>query len=118
MIFITTMLSKYDNIRLLMTDNDSPMYEISDISDLYETLHEDRHLFDLSNYPIDHPIYDATNKKTPGKFKDELGGKIIQEFIGLRPKVYSYAYSTDKSKQIAKGINRSTITHDLRHDMY
>ena len=28
-------------------------------------------LFDLSNYPVDHPLYDETNKKVIGKFKNE-----------------------------------------------
>ena len=25
-----------------------------------------------------------------GKFKDEVGGRNIEEFVGLRPKLYSY----------------------------
>ena len=45
---------------------------------------------DFSDYPKDHPNYDASNKKVTGKFKDELNGKIIEEFIGLKPKMYSY----------------------------
>ena len=29
-------------------------------------------------------------EKAPGLFKDELGGKIIREFVALRPKAYAY----------------------------
>ena len=32
-------------------------------------------LLDTSNYAEDHPLFSNKNKKTPGKFKDELGGK-------------------------------------------
>ena len=46
-----------------------------------------KNYFDLSDYPKDHPLYDTINKKVIGKFKDEANGKIITEFIGLRPRV-------------------------------
>ena len=41
----------------------------------------DEHM-DLSN--LDKPI--KTNNKFPGKFKHELGSRIIEEFIALSPK--------------------------------
>ena len=41
----------------------------------------DEHM-DLSN--LDIPI--KTNNKVPGKFKHELGSRIIEEFIALSPK--------------------------------
>ena len=40
---------------------------------------------DLSN--LDIPI--KTNNKVPGKFKQELGSKIIEEFVVLKSKTYS-----------------------------
>ena len=49
-------------------------------------------LFDTSNYnkkdKIPLPI--GKDKKVPGLFKDELGAKIITEFVALGPKTYSY----------------------------
>ena len=49
--------------------------------------------FDTSNYDENNerllPI--GTNKKVIGVFKDELGGKIITEFIGLTAKAYAYS---------------------------
>ena len=47
-------------------------------------------LFDFSNYPSNHPCFSKDNKKVPGKMKDELGGNILLEFIGLCPKAYAF----------------------------
>ena len=39
--------------------------------DVYEDMNEHKWLYDTSNYPKEHPLYDATNKKVLGKMKDE-----------------------------------------------
>ena len=39
-------------------------------------------------YALDIPI--KINKKVPGKFKHELGSRIIEEFIALSPKTYRF----------------------------
>jgi len=59
----------------------------------------DGYLYDLSNYPRDHPAYDPTNKKIPGLFKDETAGEPVKEFIGLRSKMYSFTYSNTENKR-------------------
>ena len=46
--------------------------------------------FDTSNYELDSPLPKGKNKILMGLMKDELGGKIIVEFVGLTPKTYSY----------------------------
>ena len=48
--------------------------------------------FDTSNYSedIDRPLEKGKNKKVIGKFKDELGGRVISEFCALRAKTYAY----------------------------
>ena len=38
--------------------------------------------------------------------KDELGGKIMKEFIGLRPKCYSYLMDDGKVDKKAKGTKK------------
>ena len=42
--------------------------------------------FDTSNYGIERPLPIGKSKKVVGLMKDELGGKILTEFIELRPK--------------------------------
>ena len=57
--------------------------------DLCENLKNLGNHFDFSNYPKDSPMYSDQNKKTVLKFKDDLAGKIIEEFVGLKPKLFS-----------------------------
>ena len=45
--------------------------------------------FDTSNYESERPLPKGKNKKVIGLTKDELGGKIMREFVGLREKTYS-----------------------------
>jgi len=55
-----------------------------------------------------------------GKFKDETAGKKITEFVGLRPKMYSYTVHGDTkpdSHHRAKGIAVAT-SKKLKHQDY
>ena len=104
------MKPKYDcNAKLLFTDTDSLCYEIQ-TDDIYQDMLEDIELFDTSEYAQDHPLYSLANKKVLGKMKDETHDIPIQEFIGLRRKMYSILY-TENDKQVekktAKGIKKS-----------
>ena len=68
----------------------------------------DEHM-DLSN--LDIPI--KTNNKVPGKFKHELGSRIVEEFIALSPKTYSIKNYPKNTKQ--KGIKKH---NNARHIDY
>ena len=48
-----------------------------------------KNLFDFSNYPKDSKFFDETNKNFIGKMKDEFRGVIVDEFVGLKSKIYS-----------------------------
>ena len=79
--------SKFD-AKLLFTDTDSLVYEIK-TEDVYKNFYQDKNLFDFSDYPLDSKFFDPTNKKVIDKMKDELKGKKINEFVGLKSKMYS-----------------------------
>ncbi|HRP37489.1 MAG TPA: hypothetical protein PLS50_06815, partial [Candidatus Dojkabacteria bacterium] len=81
-----TMKPKYgENLKLLFTDTDSLCYEVK-TDDIYKDMKTMKNLFDFSEYPQDHPLFDPRNKKVIGKFKDETNSTPIQEFVGLRSK--------------------------------
>ena len=83
-----------------MTDTDSLCYEIQ-TEDFFEDISKDVEKgFDTSNFPKDHPSgIQGKHKKIPGLMKDEAGGKIIEEFVGLRAKLYSYKMFKGKEEK-------------------
>ena len=76
------------NAELLFTDTDSLTYEIKP-ENVYKDFFKWKDLFDFSNYSKDSKFSDNTNKKVIGKMKDEYGGVITDEFVGLKSKMYS-----------------------------
>ena len=58
------------------------------------------------------------NKKVIGLMKDELGGKIITEFVALRPKGYSYLTDDDKNVKKAKGTKRVLKFNDCKNCLF
>ena len=54
------------------------------------------------------------NKKIIVFFKDELGGKIMIVFVGLRPKTYSYLMDGNSERKKAKGTKKCVIKRILK----
>ena len=50
----------------------------------------DKAMFDFSNYSTKSKYYDNSNKLVLSKMKDETAGVAIEQFVGLKPKMYSY----------------------------
>ena len=97
-------MSKYPKAKLLFTDTDSFCYWIPTESNIYEDINGNHSLFDFSNYNTDHPNYDDSSILIPGKFKDEMGGILILEFVGLRSKMYSILNYNEDNKKTANGV--------------
>ena len=81
------MRSKYGSkAKLCYMDTDSFAYEIG-TEDFYRDIAKDvKKRFDTSEYSKDdnRPLSIGENKKVIGLMKDELGGKIMTEFVALR----------------------------------
>ena len=58
------------------------------------------------------------NKKVIGLFKDELGRKIMTEFVAFRPKTYSYLMDDGNSDKKAKGTKKCVIKRKLKSNDY
>ena len=111
--------SKYDSkSKLLFTDTDNLMYEIK-TENVYEDFSNDKEMFDFSNYSTKSKYYDNSNKLIIWKMKDETGGVAIEEFVGLKPKMYSFLLDNSEHRK-AKGVNKkiiATISHNEYKDV-
>ncbi|CAC5417052.1 unnamed protein product [Mytilus coruscus] len=87
------------------------------IANIYSDMEKDKHLFDFSNYDKDHFLFDKSNAKKPGLFKDETAGVPIEQFVGLRSKMYSLVYGDIEQKR-AKEIVKSVVRGELKHSNY
>ena len=107
---------KYDNdVKLCYMDTDSFVMNIK-TEDFYKDIANDvDKRFDTSNYEVDRPLPTGKNKKVIELMKDELGGKIITEFITLRPKAYTYLTDDGKEDKKAKGTKRCVM---IKFDSY
>ena len=50
--------------------------------------------------------------------KDELGGRVITEFVALRPKTYSYLADDCKEDKKAKGTKKCVTKRMIKFNDY
>ena len=113
-----------NQLLLLFTDTDSLAYAVQ-TDDIYRDMATDAaDRYDFSEYSIDYPLYDVSNPKALGFFKDEENSVPMQKFVGLRPKCYAFhcTGTVDKNvlehtglveKKTAKGIKRKVKADHL-----
>ena len=105
---------------LMFTDTDSLSYLIH-TDDFYKDISEDiKTKFDTSDYPPNHTsgILTGINKKVIGMFKDEVAGKQITHFVGLRPKLYSFKVEDSSTTKKCKGIKKNVVKKGINFQDY
>ena len=114
------MVPKYglEKLKLCYIDTDSLVYDIK-TEDFYEDIADDVPArFDTSGYCPNRPLPVGLNKKVIGLMKDELGGKIMTEFVALRPKFYSYKKLDGLEDKKCKGIKICVVKKTLTFEDY
>jgi len=100
--FYNCLKTKYRPKReLIYTDTDSFLLDM-DIA-------EDIDLYDKSNYPKDHMLYNDRNKKVLGRMKGEYERRTIKEAVTIRPKMYSVLEENQKNIRKAKGAKKNVV---------
>ena len=113
------MKPKYNNdVKLCYMDTDRFIRNIK-TNDFYKDIANDvENRYDTSNYEVNRPLPTEKNKKIIGLMKDELGGKIITEFVTLRPKTYSFLTDNGKEDKKAKGTKKCVIKKMIKFNDY
>ena len=118
-----------DRAKLCYTDTDSFVIYI-ETEDFYKDIAGNvERWFGTSNFDENdkRPLPIGKNKKVPGLFKDELGGKVIIEFCAPRAKLYAYlingyddcCYDRDKMiNEKAKRTKKCEIKRRLLFENY
>ena len=88
--------------KLLFTDIDRLIYEI-------KTKHfsKDKEMFDFSIYLAKSKYYYDSNKLVVAKMKDKTNGGAIEEFVGLKTKMYSVLADDSSVYKNSKGVNKN-----------
>ena len=113
------MKPKYGNdVKLFYMNTDSFIMNIK-TNDFFQDIANDvENRFDTSNYEVNRPLPMGKNKKIIGLMKDELGGKIITEFVTLRPKTYSFLTDDGKEDKKVKGTKKCIIKKMIKFNDY
>ena len=77
----------------------------NDVEKWIDTFNYDEN--DKTSLPI------SKNKKVIGLFKDELGGKVMIDFVGLKAKTYAYLIDDDSKHKKDKGRKKCVLKRRL-----
>ena len=84
---------------------------------VYEDFSKDKEMYDFSNYSAKSKYYDDSNKLAVGKRKDETGCVAIEEFVGLKQKMYLILVDDSSEHKKAKGVNKNAVAR-ISHSEY
>ena len=109
-----------NNVELCYMDTDSFVMEIK-TDDFYKDISNNvDKCFDTSNFDVNdnRPLPICKNKKLIGKFKDEIGGKIMSEFCALKAKTYVFKLDNGNEVKKAKGTTKCVVKRHITFDDY
>ena len=110
-------IKKNFNAELMFTDTNSLIYKIKS-ENVYKDFFKLKDFFDFSNYSKDSKFFDNTNKEVIGKMKDEYGGAITDEFVGLKSKMYSIKNINGSESSTAKGVSIATEFNEFKNVLF
>jgi hypothetical protein len=119
-----------DRVEVLYTDTDSLIMNTY-TEDIFADMKAHSELYDFSEYPVDHPIFQGMkpdeiqemkmkNQAVVGKVKDELKGATPKSFVAVKAKMYSLLFDyngREIQKSAAKGVARQAKAK-RDHDQY
>jgi len=113
-VYVTLMTSlekiglDYRHLSVNYTDTDSICFTVRDVHDIFTDIYmQFRDQLDTSDFPKDHILYSAANKKVPGKFTIETGPLIVDFIAVLASKAYSIKIFQHK-KTLSNSSNSSS----------
>ena len=108
-----------EKLQLHYIDTDGMILSIK-TKDIIKDLKNLEDIFDFSNLDENHELFSNINKKVIGKFKIETPKNvIIDEFVCLRSKAYSFKCKDNKEdKNKTKGVSKSQSKHIKFEEYY
>ena len=100
------------------SQTNSLIYEIK-IEDVYKGFSCNKEKFDFSNYSHKSTYYDNARRLAIWKMKDETGDVAIEEFVGLKPNMYSFLADNSerwKTRDVDKNVI-ATASHNEYKDV-
>ena len=102
-----------DNVKLCYMDTDSFVMMIKTDNFFKDINNDIEKCFDTNNFDKN-----DTRPLLIGKFKDELGGKIRNEFCALKAKTYAYKLDNDNEVKKAKGTKKCVVKRHITFNNY
>nr|XP_022908200.1 uncharacterized protein LOC111419606 [Onthophagus taurus] len=107
-----------EGIRLCYMDTDSFTVLINS-NDVYTDVKLNLNKFDTSNYSPDNQFdVPLQNKAVLGLMKDENCGEIMEEFVGLRSKVYANRVADGRVTKKSKGVKKAVVKRKITFENY
>ena len=112
-----------EKAKLCYMDTDSFIVYIK-TDDIYKDIAEDVETrFDTSNYElgcssIERPLPKGKNKKVIRLMKDEVGGKIMTKFVGLRANTHSYLIDDGGEDKKVKDTKKCVMKRKIKFENY